>query len=610
MRQRTILMIMSVMLSCSTFAQNLSICVGKNGKIGFVDEDGARVIKCEYESAYPFENGYAIVTKSKKMGVIDVTGKVVLPISYTSILPWAKNIYMVTSGKKVGLASYDGKIVLPVKYSHISKPNCYGKAMIAEGGQKKSVEKKQYLLNAKLGIINVDGSIAIAPEYRGIREFSVKCTSQTYVYGEGYAIKPGMYYLNDTLQTDCSYIAFNNSSADFSGSGIMDGKGKILLQQKQYDFVTKPQDGMVRYYNAKIKEVTCGYHDLNAGSGFVATKFDKGWNDLKFWTHGDFYGKLAPVNKGKTWSFVDKSGKEVRTGFKAIMHNYITHLWAGQNASNLWTVFDEQNREEPSLCNYSEIRFPANEGDMEIFAVRKQMDWGAITRNGEVVLPFEQYQEIGPVSYGFIAVKKDGKWGAVNPKGQELVPIQYDEVSAPSGKNESDIWVANEDKIDSVLYYHYNFLTKVQDTTAYTHVYPFCHGTALGLPKGMIIANNAVNRALLPLQNGNLNVAVGEDMWAKLIIGINKVQATDSLTNVTFDAAKSALFGLIIDSDGEVLFDLPITLAFKDKVLAKLKAYGNRPLNETEKKDILLDLTKANRSYGLKETLSEDEWNY
>ena len=55
---------------------------------------------------------------------------------------------------------------------------------------------------------------------------------------------------------------------------------------------------------------------------------------------------------------------------------------------------------------------------------------------------------------------------------------------------------------------------------------------------------------------------------------------------------------------------MPITLAFKDKVLAKLKAYGNRPLNETEKKDILLDLTKEYRSYGLKETLSEDEWNY
>ena len=105
MRQRTLLMIMSIMLACSTFAQNLSICVGKNGKIGFVDEDGARVIKCEYESAYPFENGYAIVTKSKKMGVIDVTGKVVLPISYTSIAPWTKNIYLVTSGKKVGLAT-------------------------------------------------------------------------------------------------------------------------------------------------------------------------------------------------------------------------------------------------------------------------------------------------------------------------------------------------------------------------------------------------------------------------------------------------------------------------------------------------------------------------
>lgn len=580
MRQRTLLMIMSIMLACSTFAQNLSICVGKNGKIGFVDEDGARVIKCEYESAYPFENGYAIVTKSKKMGVIDVTGKVVLPISYTSIAPWTKNIYLVTSGKKVGLAAYDGKIVLPVKYSHISKPNCYGKAMIAEGGQKKSVEKKQYLLNAKLGIINVDGSIAIAPEYRGIREFSVKCTSQTYVYGEGYAIKPGMYYLNDTLQTDCSYIAFNNSSTDFSGSGIMDGKGKILLPQKQYDFVTKPQNGMVRFYNAKIKEITCGYHDLNAGSGFVATKFDKGWNELKFWTHGDFYGKLAPVNKGKTWSFVDKSGKEVRTGFKAIMHNNITHLWAGQNASDVLTVFDEQNQDVPALSNYAEVRFPSYEGGKEVFAVRKQTQWGAVSRSGEVILPFGKYQEISSSFSDFIAVKKDEKWGAVTPAEEELVPIRYDDIYPPAAKDEQDIWVICKEQDNKGLFYHYNLQTKVQGTTAYVTAFPFVRGTALALPKGMVVADNTTNRTLMLLQN-----VASFTNWPKY-------------------------FGQIISSEDKVLFDLPVTAMLKEKVLEKLKEFGNRTLRESEKKNLLLELTKEYRSYGLKETLSEDEWNY
>ena len=35
-----------------------------------------------------------------------------------------------------------------------------------------------------------------------------------------------------------------------------------------------------------------------------------------------------------------------------------------------------------------------------------------------------------------------------------------------------------------------------------------------------------------------------------------------------------------------------------------------RPLTEAEKKNLLLAITRENRSYGLKSTLTEDEWNY
>ena len=57
-------------------AQNLKIHVNKKGKVGFIDQNGTEIIKCEFESAYPFENGYAIVSKSKKYGIIEPTNKV------------------------------------------------------------------------------------------------------------------------------------------------------------------------------------------------------------------------------------------------------------------------------------------------------------------------------------------------------------------------------------------------------------------------------------------------------------------------------------------------------------------------------------------------------
>lgn len=87
MRLRKILMVASVTFACVAQAQDLTIHVNKKGKVGFVDKNGAEVIKCAYESAYPFSGGYAIVTKSGKSGIIDERGKVVLPLKYTSIMP-------------------------------------------------------------------------------------------------------------------------------------------------------------------------------------------------------------------------------------------------------------------------------------------------------------------------------------------------------------------------------------------------------------------------------------------------------------------------------------------------------------------------------------------
>lgn len=150
MRLRKILMVASVTFACVAQAQDLTIHVNKKGKVGFVDKNGAEVIKCAYESAYPFSGGYAIVTKSGKSGIIDERGKVVLPLKYTSIMPWNQSLYLIKTDKIQGLASHDGKVVLPTKYSFISKPNCYGKALVAVGGkQSSSSDKKQYMLNAK-----------------------------------------------------------------------------------------------------------------------------------------------------------------------------------------------------------------------------------------------------------------------------------------------------------------------------------------------------------------------------------------------------------------------------------------------------------------------------
>lgn len=136
-------------LAASVQAQDLKISLNKKGKVGFVDSQGNVVVKCIYDSATPFEKGISIVTKSGKSGIIDASGKVLLPLKYTQIYPWANGLYLVKNGKKMGLAKSNGQIALDVKYSHISKINCYGKALVALGGKNATAEKKNYMANAK-----------------------------------------------------------------------------------------------------------------------------------------------------------------------------------------------------------------------------------------------------------------------------------------------------------------------------------------------------------------------------------------------------------------------------------------------------------------------------
>ena len=56
-----------------------------NGKYGFIDSNGKEVIPCQYDYAYPFYMGLAVVKIKEQMGIIDCEGKTVISFEYDSI---------------------------------------------------------------------------------------------------------------------------------------------------------------------------------------------------------------------------------------------------------------------------------------------------------------------------------------------------------------------------------------------------------------------------------------------------------------------------------------------------------------------------------------------
>ena len=580
MRLNKLLCLATILFATNVQAQNLKILVNKKGKIGYADQNGKEVIKCQYESAQPFSDGIAIVTKSGKSGIINTTGKVLLPLKYSQILPWNSELYLIKDGKKVGLANHQGKIVLPTNYSHISKPNCFGKALVALGGKATANEKKTYMANAKYGIIDVHGKILVNPKYKGLYEFSYDGKS-TYPYYEGKRLEYSYHNTVDTLVTDCSYLGFSKNGLNIYKAGIMDGNGKELLKAGLYYFVMQPQSDMVRYYIVKKKQTICGYHNLNTGKNFQVAEFDKPIGDLNFWSHGDFIGNIAPVN-GSSWSFIDNTGKILRTGYTSLKHSTTTGLWAAKNEDSKWEVFNDSNNDIASLSGFNDISFPVNQGDKEIYSVMKDGKYGGVTRSGEIVIPFEYDQMLGN-SYDMVPVNKNGKWGLISANNKQLIPTEYANLILPSERETKHIWVMKSDS----MYYHMNLVTNKLAAKGYKTASNFKNGVAHVVPLDMKVEDTQVNRAQMFAPNTSKATIDALDM-------------TNSISS----------FGYLLNTDDVILIDLPVSTMYKDLIAKEIEKRGGKALTEMEKKNILLDVTRENRSYDLNSTLSEDEWNY
>ena len=567
-----------MLLTIGAQAQDLTILVNKKGKVGFADRNGNEVIKCEYENAQPFVDGVAIVTKSGKSGIIDATGTVLLPLKYKQITPWTDELYIISTGKKYGLATHRGEIVLPVKYSNISKPNCYGKAMITFGGSHTTTDdNKTYLSGAYRGIINAKGEILIPAKYNGLYEFG-DVSGTEFPYYEGKRIMYRKHCTTDTLMSDCKLMGYSINYLTAKNSGIIDERGNILLKNRVYDYVMYPQSGMIRYYNAKGKNTICGYHNLENGNNMEVATFTGKPEEIKFWTHGDFIGNIAPVN-GETWSFIDKEGKTLRSGYSSLKHDINTGLWAARNASGQWDVFDDNNQNVDALCGFAEIIFPANKCGTDLFVVCKDGKYGCITRDGSIVIPME-YEAMTANTYDVVGVKKNGKWGLLKEDNTTIIPEEYINLIMPEEENAQHLWVQKEDS----LYYHDNIASNDIATIGYKWVTNFKHGIALVAPQELTVEDTQTNRA-------------------QIFASQDKTFQLDMSQMVNH-------FGYLMNTDNTILAELPIYILVKDAIIKEITKRGGRALTKSETKKILQDITAKYRSYDLDSTLDNNEWDY
>lgn len=248
-----------------------------------------------------------------------------------------------------------------------------------------------------------------------------------------------------------------------------------------------------------------------------------------------------------------------------------------------WRIGNGNNQNVPSLSGYTEFQFPKKSGSKKVFSVQKDGEkYGVIDRDGNVVIPFE-YDIASGSTYDVVPLKKDGMWGMFSVEGVKIIDIKYVDFKLPTEPNARHYWVQKSDS----LFYHYNLDSGKESKTGYSIVDNFKDGYAIVAPVDMKINDNMVTRA----QTCKPNTAKSDID----VIEMKKMRA---------------YFGYLLNTEDVLVMDRPVSVAYRDAVIKKIAEYKGKKLTEQDKKNILLEVTRENRSYNLNATLDEEEWNY
>lgn len=575
MNKRNILILSCLLcMSGSLFAQELSIKYNEKGKAGYADASGTLVIPCNYDAVFPFENGLGRVMKGEKLGLVDAQGNVVVTPQWDD-LAYDKehNLYRVKKGKNYGILDGKGNVLVQAKYSYISGFNRYGKALLAVGGKStpnQQMKGKNYLMNAKYGVLNADGTIAIEAKWKGLYEFTNAVASNT--VGYGMLLKQRRFNIGDTLITDCEYVGYDSKGWFASNAGVMDAKGNIVVKPNVAQYIFLPKNGMARYYTFVKKQAKFEVGYINLSTQVKTKMTETNSNGTQYTESTDFMDNIAAVAQNGAWNFYDTNLNLVFGGYKTLAKGSTSGMWCAWKTDGTCEFFDVQGKKVFDGAGYTDVFFPRNqEGtEAEYIAVKKDGMWGLVNKENVTKIPFE-YEKVNDVRYGWVPVKKGGKWGMLSIDGQEIVPAAYEDITSTSAPNTKALYVKKSDK----LWYVYNVEKKKEVSKGYKGGGYFVDGIAWVKPDNMKVEDNSVYRAL------------------------------DGGTGVN-----SENFGYVIDEEGNQLVTVPVPTnriaEIRDEIIKK----GKRQLTKSEMKNMLLRMSVRSRHYQLNTPIDESNWDY
>lgn len=375
--------LMITLIGCTSSPKQLYL-IKEDGKCGFIDSLGRKVIEPSYLFAAPFSDGVALVVTdttytdniSRKVNYhyIDYSGRIVGKKNYTASMSWLELL---------GIGEYSLS-----KYSFSE-----GKALFQV-----ITNSEENVPEEKYGYINKKGKVVIPCEYY-----------------EGEQFHEGKTMVMDKP------IDFNGTKFPSSWK-VIDENGKSLTD---YMFFSKG-----RYYNDRCVASVMTNGDKGTGKRFVTVLLDENTNVIK--TYPDSWvmrqeGDYIIEETGEAAMFIGmgskfyeaSDGREVTKSFDMSPAERINVSYnrgfAGQLGKDIHISF---------VKGYSEGLFVCTIGNKNSDKWFFSDAHGFLYGNSEKEL--FSFEDARPFSSGLAAVKIDGKWGYINHDFEIVIPCQYD----------------------------------------------------------------------------------------------------------------------------------------------------------------------------------------
>lgn len=404
--------------------------VKKEGKWGYLDENGKEIIACQYAQAFDFEYDYAIVGTGaaytelgRKEPAISASG--IVPVQFRQI-----NMY------KFGYINKVGEMIIAPKYQNIRRISSHF-VWVEKDARNGTYFHLSNLFSIESGCLYIEPGAV----YKDFLEPKIASTS-VLKNKNGELVSDKRFVVNEIYSKEACFSLKDNK--------LYDSKGKKMFMQ-EYESAYPIDENFFRLYNKENKmiQVDINEHQINTDTyQLVAPLGEKHY--VAAYRFSDTLNYFIVDEKGRQVG--DVGFQDIKMLEKSLFICKKNGKWGLYNGNGFLLIpckYDEISgyQNDMAVVVKDSVRGYASKTDFFSVATLKEMPQNHLSLFNENLAPFYQngkygfvnksnkivisceYEMVWGFRKGLAKVKKDKKLGYINPKNEIIIPIEYDELS-------------------------------------------------------------------------------------------------------------------------------------------------------------------------------------